>query len=153
MKLTKNHYLYVALVVGLVIISIMGTYIVMDARGSQAQTVPSITPTATPTVTPSPTVLPTTAPVKKSTNSATQSRLKEIDSQLATLQAKKSQLQESLQRAAQPIDSSGRPEGYNPALDWQAQIDWMESIKYDIRQVDSQINTLNAERTQLLINQ
>ena len=146
----KRICLYVALTAALVIISVMGTYIVMDTRNS-SQPEPTVVPTIAPSITP--TMTPTNAPVKKQTNTAIQSRIAAIDKELEALREKKRKLQELLKKAAEPIDFSDRPAGYNPMNDIENQVEYMKEINADIRIVENQINTLNAERSQLLINQ
>ena len=154
MKYAKQHVLTIALVISLMAISAMGTYIVMGERTSKVQPIPANVTTIIPTIesTIIPSSEPTAVPVKK-TNPAIQTRLKELDFEITILQDKKTKLQDLLKKAAEPIDFSDRPAGYNPMIDVNNQIQTMESIRYDIRQIENQINTLNAERTQLLINQ
>ncbi len=143
-------YAYIGACCAIIVIALI--YIIY----TQQQQIKSAQLLATPSVTPKVTIPVTITHIpeaieKPVINPALQARLEQIDSEIARLEAVKARLNESMKLAREPIDISDRPLGYNPLESLEIQKNWIEDVAYDIRQVDNQIATLNAERTQILL--
>jgi len=142
-----------SLVISLLIISfIYGSFFTKNRYSKVLSENIVVEPTLTPTIVP--TNIPTNKTILQPTkNPYFTNRIKEIDTKIIELQARKNKIIEISESSISQIeaDLQNRPKGLDPSYAFSAMISIKVDANNKLQIINEEINTLNAEKTQIML--